>query len=371
VLTDGPESGLGAPVHPDEPVVVLFTSGTTARPKGVIHSLNTLLAASRNFAASARLRAEDSMYVLSPLASVTGVVQAITVAPLVGCTAVLDTWDAATTADLVLETAPTFFGGPDVLLDRLLDELGRRGAVTTTVRSVFVGGTMLDERILRRVEDAGIVVMRAYGSSEAPVSTTSGRDESRGQRLADDGAPLDGVEVRAGSRNDPGECCIRGPHVFLGYVDDEDDAGAFDDSEGTWYCTGDVADLSGGRVRVVGRIRDIVIRNGQKVPISEVEAYLQRLPGVVRAAGFAVEDDATRERLAMSVMDEEGGKIDLAQVGAALRDAGLATWKVPEELIMWDEPCPENATGKIVRDEVRRRSEGRPRVVAPRLETAT
>ena len=84
---------------------------------------------------------------------------------------------------------------------------------------------MLDPRILTRAEhEYGIVVLRAYGSSEAPLSTSGTRDEPEAVRLADDGRPLPGVEVRIGSRLDPAECCIGGAHLFLGYVDREDDA---------------------------------------------------------------------------------------------------------------------------------------------------
>ena len=91
-------------------------------------------------------------------------------------------------------------------------------------------------------------MLRAYGSSEAPVSTSGTRDEPEVVRLGDDGRPLRGVEVRIGSRVDPAECCIGGAHLFLGYVDTEDDAGAFDDGGGDddWFRTGDLAELRDG-----------------------------------------------------------------------------------------------------------------------------
>ena len=123
-------------------------------------------------------------------------------------------------ANLLLEHGGTFFGGPDLVLDRLLDEVEARQGAETSLGAVYLGGAMLDPRILERVElRFGIVVMRAYGSSEAPISTAGQRREARDVRLADDGAPLAGVEVRQGSKNDPTECCVTGPHLFLGYVD--------------------------------------------------------------------------------------------------------------------------------------------------------
>jgi acyl-CoA synthetase (AMP-forming)/AMP-acid ligase II len=368
-----PPSGASAfdPRSADEPSVVIYTSGTTSRPKGVIHSLGTLLAATRNFIDCAELHGEERLFVVSPLASITGMLQSITVPAMLGARVVLETkWDAAATCDLLLESGGTFFGGPDLLLDRLLDEVEARGRTRTTIGAVYLGGAMLDPRILNRIEEQfGIVVMRAYGSSEAPISTASCRSEPREIRLADDGAPLVGVEVRRGSQNDPAECCITGPHLFLGYADEGDDAHAFEtDRDGRdWFCTGDVADLSGGRVKVVGRIRDIVIRKGLKVPISEVEGLLNRLPGIARSAGYATADPETGERLAVAVLPADGVTIDFDAVIAGLRAEGLATWKLPEELVLWDEPFPENATGKVLRNRLEAESVGRPRVVAPRL----
>lgn len=157
----------------EEPSIVIYTSGTTSRPKGVVHSLSTMLAASHNYIDGAELDGEDRLFVVSPLASITGMLQCITVPVMLGAQVVLETkWDPVATCDLLLECGGTFFGGPDLLLDRLLDEVEARGGTETTIGAVYLGGTMLDTRILERVENQfGIVVMRAYGSSEAPIST--------------------------------------------------------------------------------------------------------------------------------------------------------------------------------------------------------
>ena len=184
-----------------------------------------------------------------------------------------------------MATSATFFGGPDLLLDRLLEEASKRGVAEVPITTVYLGGSMLDPRILARAEhDYGIAVLRAYGSSEAPISTSGARGEPEEVRLADDGRPLDGVEVRIGSQLDPSECCIRRRAPFLGYTDPDDDAAAFDDG---WFCTGDLAELRDGRLRIFGRIKDVVIRNGLKIPISEVDAMVAPLPGVEQCAGTA------------------------------------------------------------------------------------
>ena len=295
-VTGGPPS----PRDPDEPSVIIFTSGTTSRPKGVVHSLNTMLVASRNFIEAARLTAADNIFMISPLASVTGMLQAITIAPTLGGQVTMESrFDDVATFDLLVQTGGTFFGGPDLLLDRVLDQASARGVSDVPITVVYLGGSMLDPRILARAEhDFGIVVLRAYGSSEAPVSTSGARDEPESVRLADDGRPLRGVEVRIGSRVDPAECCIGGAHLFLGYVDPDDDAGAFDDD---WFRTGDLAELRDGRLKISGRIKDIVIRNGLNIPIAEVDGMVGALPGVAQCAGYGVADDTTGERLVMAV----------------------------------------------------------------------
>lgn len=352
----------------DEPSFVLFTSGTTSKPKGVIHSLSTLVKASTNYIDAAGLGADDSIFLISPLASVTGVVQALYIAPLLGIPVVLeDRWDPMATSELLLSSGATWYGGPDRLLDRLLDEVVARER-TVPLRAVYLGGTALDRRIVERIEDDfGIVVMRAYGSSEVPVSTSGLRTESRDIRHADDGVALADVAVKVGSAAEPTECCIRGPHTFLGYTDADDDANAFD---GNWFRTGDVAEVVEGRVRIVGRIKDIVIRNGMKIATVEVEEAVARIAGVSECAAYSVADSATGERLAMALVLDGGVELSLADVAEELLAAGLPKYKLPEELVFWDTPLPLNANGKIERNTLDVRSHGKPRVLADRVSTA-
>jgi acyl-CoA synthetase (AMP-forming)/AMP-acid ligase II len=349
----------------DEPCLVLYASGTTSAPKGVIHSVSTLMKASSNYIAATGLGADDRIFLISPLASVTGVLQAVFVGPMLSAPVVLeDRWDPLATCELLISSGATWYGGPDRLLDRLLDEaVARDDAVP--LRAVCLGGTMLDRRIVERIEDEfGIIVVRAYGSSEVPASTCSFRTEPRDVRHADDGAALADVEVRVGSTGDPTECCIRGPHTFLGYTDADDDAPAFD---GEWFRTGDVAEVTGGRVRVIGRIKDIVIRNGMKIPAAEVEEAVARIAGVRDCAAYSVADATTGERLAVAMVLDADVHMELADVADALVSAGLPKYKLPEELVFWDEPLPVNANGKVERNKLDARSAGRPRVLADRL----
>jgi acyl-CoA synthetase (AMP-forming)/AMP-acid ligase II len=150
----------------------------------------------------------------------------------------------------------------------------------------------------------------------------------------------------------------------LGYVDPEDDAAAFDDD---WFRTGDLAELRDGRLRIFGRIKDIVIRNGLNIPISEVDGRVAALPGVLQCAGYGVTDPTTGERLAMAVRLREGASLSFDTMLDGLVAAGLAKWKIPEELVYWDAPFPETASGKVQRKLLEAGGEGRAHTLAPRL----
>lgn len=360
-----PKAPAGPRRAADTPSFVLFTSGTTAKPKGVVHSVSTLMKSATNYIKAAGLRRDDRLFVVSPLASVTGVLQALFIPPMLGAAVILENkWSPADSYALLKASGGTWYGGPDMLLERLLDEAVPAGG-EIPLRAVYLGGAMLDGRVVSRAErDFGITVMRAYGASEVPVSTSGLRSDDAELRHAYDGVALDDVELRLGSALDPGELCIRGPHAFLGYTDSDDDEHAF---EGGWFHTGDVAELREGRVRIVGRLRDVVIRNGLKIPVAEVEEAINRVTGVQQAAGYAVADDVTGERLAIAVVLDPGAELELASVIDLLGGTGLAKYKLPEELVYWDEPLPTNANGKVEKKKLETGGRGRPRQIACRV----
>lgn len=351
---------------PDAPALVLFTSGTTSRPKGVVHSANTLRAAAENFVAAAELTPDDRLFLVSPLASITGILQALHMAPMLGAAVVLDDRFAPVSSlDLLLGGGASFYGGPDVVLARLFAAARDQGLDRVGLRKVSLGGTMLDPALLREAEaDFDIRVTRAYGSSEAPISTATPIADSVDARLGSDGVALSGVEVRAGTSNDPAELAIRGPHVMLGYLDDDDNDEAFVDG---WFCTGDIAEIGeGGRIRIVGRIKDVAIRNGVKIALPEVEMAVKALDGVEECVAYRVPDPQTGEHVGVAVVASVPS--ELADLTRSLRAAGVTTSKLPEELVVWSGPFPETATGKVQRVAVSERAQGMTKQVVARLE---
>lgn len=353
---------------PNSPGVVVFTSGSTSRPKGVIHSTNTLRVAAGNYIDAAGLEPSDVFFLVSPLSSITGVLQALVMAPLLaGCAVLEDEWDDGTTFDLLINERATFYGGPDVILRRLLDEADRRELSSVSLRAVSVGGALLDTLLLRRAEKMfGIRVMRAYGSSEAPFSTTTRHTAELEDRVELDGQPNRGVDVRIGSLGDKSECLIRGPHLFMGYLDAEDNSDAF---ESGWFRTGDAGVLRGDQLKIVGRLKEIVIRNGIKISMPVVEQAALGLPFVHDAAAFGRLDQDTGEHLVLAVRPIDGVRLDFGMLTGALLGTGLAKRSLPEELIVWDVPFPRTVTEKLNRAALAEESVGRPRLFADRLKS--
>jgi len=340
---------LAVPVDPDAARLVVFTSGTTSKPKGVVHTVNTLRASAANFHAMTDLERDERFFLVSPLASIAGVLQVLQLAPGLGAAAVLErAWDDEETFDLLVGTGGTFYGGTDTVLARLFDVARQRGAAVP-LRAVSVGGTMLRRDVLDAAEDEfGIRVLRVYGSSEAPSSTGARPAEPRDVRLADDGLPAPLVELRVPD-DDAREVLLRGPHVFRGYLDPVDNDECFD---GDWFRTGDAGEIRDGRLRVVGRLKEIANRSGRKVSLAEVEDAFRAATDVPGCAAFAAPDDVTGEHVALAVQIPEGELLDVPAALDAMVAAGLAKWKLPESVVSHPAPFPTTATGKVRRGEL-------------------
>ncbi|MFN8025399.1 MAG: AMP-binding protein [Acidimicrobiia bacterium] len=343
------------------PATVLFTSGTTSRPKGVVHSRATLAATTDNFVRIVDAAASLVAFLVSPLTSSAGICQ-VHLAARVGGTLVLeDRFEPEATLAFAHEVGANFLGGAPVIAERLLDAAVATGRGLPPM-TMALGGALLPRPVLELATDRfGVRIARVYGSSEAPNFSGSLPGDGRETRLGDDGALMPGNEVRIGSREHPEEGMLRGPCVFVGYLDADDNAVAFEDG---WFRTGDKLEVRDGRVTVTGRIKEIVNRNGLKISLHEVDDALHGLPGATEVACFGVPDDATGERLCVAVRVRDGATVTLADVVAHLQAAGLATRKLPEQLVLWDEPLPRTESGKIVRARLVTGSAGRPTEVA-------
>lgn len=363
----------GGPVDADWPepdrdaaAVVLFTSGTTSRPKGVTHSINTLTSGARNMALTTGADSGSVIFLVSPLASITGVMQMHLAADQHAALVLEDRFDPVASLERIARHGATLIGGAPVIVERLVAAADAHPDRRLGLRTVALGGAMLPRPLLERVMDEyGVEVSRVYGSSEAPTSTGSLPSDSREARLGDDGALLPGTEIRIGSSGHPLEGLVRGPNLFLGYLDPADNEEAF---EGGWYRTGDLVDLSTqGRLTVLGRLKEVVNRNGLKISLPEVDAAMIGAPGIAESAAFPLPDGETGERLAVAVVPSGAAEPSFEGIAGYLRGSGVATRKLPEQVVIWDGPLPRTPSGKVVRSQLASDAPAKRSLYAPRL----
>lgn len=348
-------------VSPDAVKLILYTSGTTGRPKTVLHTHNSLARSARRAAAHWGIRAGDTTLMPSPVTHVTGFTYGLELPFQERVrTVLMDKWDAAQAAAIIERESVCFTLCATPFLQELLDLAEREQRPLPSLRTFPCGGAAVPPELIRRVSRVlgNCKAFRVYGSSEAPVITL-GYPGHGHERLAaeTDGevidyevkvVDVDGQPVGAGVE---GEICARGPGLFLGYADPADTSGAFD-SEG-YYCTGDVGYRTAeGAIVFTGRIKDLINRGGEKISAKEVEDLLHQHPGVLQAAVVAMPHARLGETVCAYLIVNPGTEVTLEAVSRTLAAAGVARQKCPEKLIVVDE-FPKTASGKIKKDLLR------------------
>ena len=343
---------------PDKLAVLLYTSGTSGRPRGAMLTHRALLA---NIEQVARLeppmmRADDVVLGVLPLFHVYGLNAVLGAAVRSRATLVLqERFDPAGTLDVISRHSCTVLPlAPAVFPQWLTTD--RLGARLASVRLVLSGSAALDpDSIERFTEVTGITLHQGYGLTEAAPVVTSTR-RSPGHRLGSVGTTLEGVELRlvddrgrdvAGG--DPGEIWIRGANLFSGYWPD---GSGGPDADG-WWATGDVGLLDdAGDLVLVDRVKELVLVSGFNVYPHEVEDVIRTTEGVEEAAVIGVADDATGAAVVAYVV---APGIDRATVEAAVRhrcETRLARFKRPTRIAVVD-ALPLSVTGKVQKGRVR------------------
>jgi cyclohexanecarboxylate-CoA ligase len=344
VVQEAPELDAGL----DDVCVLMFTSGTTGTPKGVLHSHRTLLADAWSIARLFDLSG-DQVYMPSPVGHVTGLVYGVMMPLLIDGSVVLQAeWDAVAGADLIERHGCTFCVGATPFLRGLTDEYARRGT-TSALTGFACGGADIPTTLVRRATSVlDAVVTRAYGLTEMPTVTCGGPADPERVRFDTDGRLTGSSEARL---SDVGELEVRGPELCLGYLDRAHTAEAF--TFDGWFRTGDLATLSeDGTVTISGRAKDIIVRGGENIGVKEVEDYLLDHPAVSDVAVVGVPDDVLGERACAFVVPE-GPAPTLPQLSEFLLTHDIAKHKLPEYLLVVDE-LPRTPSGKIQKFRLRR-----------------
>ena len=342
---------------PGDRAVLMYTSGTTADPKGVQHSHRTLLAEATSRVYT--LNGPGARHLgLFPPGHMAGLLSLLRILLLGTPTVIMQAWDAALAATLIDRHAVTSCGGAPVQLSGLLDQQAAGTATLGTLRECLTGAAPVPPSLIRRAEAAGITAFRSYGSSEHPTVSAGTIADPLGQRAETDGRLLAGNQVRlvdADGRDVPdgqqGEILTRGPELFTGYTDQALNEAAF--LPGGWFRTGDIGRIdAGGHLTITDRLKDIIIRGGENISSKEVEDLLITHPAVADVAVIPVPDPALGERVCAVVVARPGLTFDVEQAREHFAAAGAARQKTPEVIVLADE-LPRTPSGKVRKDVLR------------------
>ncbi|MGI5132277.1 FadD3 family acyl-CoA ligase [Pseudonocardia sp. CA-107938] len=346
-------------VGPDTRLDVMFTSGTTGRPKGVPHTHGQVVRLYTEYTANLGLRAADRYLIVNPFFHSFGLLAGLLSCLIRGATALpVRRLDTAAVLDLVERERVTGVPGPPTLYASLLNDPTLPGRDLSALRLAVTGAAVIPTELIRRMradlgfrdiltaygltESTGVVTMCRLGDPDEVVEVTSGSAVADVQiRIA----PLAGADGA-------GEILVRGYNVMAGYLDDPQATAAAIDEEG-WLHTGDVGRLDdAGNLHITGRLGDMFIVGGFNVAPAEVEQLLCRHPAVSEAAVIGVPDERLGEVGCAFVVLRQGAALGSTDELIAWCRDKLANFKVPRAVVVLPE-LPRAATGKVAKAQLR------------------
>jgi acyl-CoA synthetase (AMP-forming)/AMP-acid ligase II len=366
LIAEGDDKWQRPNVDPNSVKMILYTSGTTGRPKGVLHTHNT--GPLRNQAAVnywfKGVRDEEglstTMLMASPVTHVTG--QSAMELPFFSDarTIFMERWDAETAIGLIESERVTWSVGATPFLQELLAEAERQGSRLETLKVFACGGAEVPPQLIRKAYESldQCKAVRVFGSSECPLITLGfvGQDQ---EELA---ATTDGLIVDYDVRvvddegnqllnGQIGEICARGPSMMLGYANPEQTSESFD--EDGFFATGDLGYVTvDNAIVITGRKKDLINRGGEKISAKEVEDVLHQIPAIKEAAVVSMPHERMGEAVCAYVILKPGMELDLPTLVEYVRGADMARQKTPERLVVVED-FPRTASGKIRKDKLR------------------
>ncbi|WP_083733816.1 AMP-binding protein [Sphingopyxis sp. KK2] len=346
-------------VDANDLALLVYTSGTTADPKGVMHSARGFLAEMETMRLMRAGSDDDAVISPWPPGHVAGALSMYRFlcqgTPLI----LMDQWDATLAAELIDRHKVTSSSGTPFHLSGMIAAADAQGYDLTSLRQYLVGAAPVPPSLIERCQALGLAVYHCYGSSEHPTVTSGVVDDPLDKQLHTEGRAIIGSEMRFVDDDggdvppgEDGEICTRGPELFMGYLDASLNEAAF--LPGGWYRTGDIGRLDeGGYLLITDRKKDIIIRGGENISSKEVEAVLLGHPAVADVAVVAAKDERMGEVVRACVVPAPGATLTLEEVRDHFFAAGIAKQKTPERLSLFAE-LPRNASGKVLKHELRR-----------------
>lgn len=331
--------------------MIMYTSGTTGRPKGVMHSHNSIHALIHQLGEHWLIEPGDQFLVASPISHIGGSIYAFEIPILLGASAVLmERWDADDAVALLTSQRCSHFAGATPFLTQLLDAAKRADTRLPDLKVFICGGASVPPTLIREARDYfdRARVTRVYGSTEVPVMTVGVVEPYDVNHAAE-------TDGRAGiatlSLSDSGEILARGPQMLVGYHHAEDEASCFDDNG--FFRTGDQGRWVDDDYLVIsGRLKDIIIRHGENIAPKEIEDMLIGHPDIADIAIVGLPDPRTGERACAVIVPRSPATPDLNTLRNYLNTLGIAKFKIPEQVELWDS-LPKNDAGKVLKHQIR------------------
>ncbi|HEX4725234.1 MAG TPA: AMP-binding protein [Pseudonocardiaceae bacterium] len=348
---------------PDEPAQMIYTSGTSGVMKAVVHSQNTLYAAVRTVSEPHRLTEDDVITVASLATGMAGMAYAVYMSLFLGATCVVQdrNTDMALLRDLIAAHRVTWLYSAPANLVNLLAAQENDPRDTTSLDKIVAGSAPVQPQVITHVRDVfGVPLYALWGMTENGAVTLTRPDDPDGWAAESDGRPMPWMEVRIDAEPgaEAGRLLVRGASQCLGYLGQRDTYEACLDADG-WFDTGDLAKDDGrGGIRITGRRADLITRaNGLKVATLDVEAVLQRHPGIIEVVMVGYPDpNVPGGDLVCAIVVHTWPPLTLKQVHEYLAAEGVAEWLWPDR-IQYVSVIPRNPLGKILRQPLRERLE--------------
>ncbi len=347
-------------LRPNDVMKIMYTSGTTGEPKGVMHTSNTILCSLKTVSERVGLGGNDVIFMPSPFAHSIGFCYGILLSLYLGAELVtLDAWDPAMAADIMERHRVTFMFGATPFMSDLTNLPRINDRNLEKFRIFLTAGAPVPPSLVNRASSVlGASIVSGFGMTELGLVTAV--ESTHLQRALDsDGCAIPHAELRVVDterrevpRGAEGEIQVRGSSTFVGYHGRPD---LYDvDAEG-WFSTGDLAKMDEyGYIRITGRSKDIIIRGGENIPVVEVEKLIHEMPQVNEVAIVGMPDERLGERSCAFVSLRDGNELTLPEVTAFLDSRSLARQYLPEKLIVVDS-LPKTPAGKIQKFELRER----------------
>ncbi|RLU83672.1 p-hydroxycinnamoyl-CoA synthetase [Streptomyces griseocarneus] len=359
LIADAPAAGpIDEPVTGDDLCLIMYTSGTTGRPKGAMLTHANVTWNAVNVLIDHDLTADETALVAAPLFHTAGLNMLTLPVLLKGGTCVLTgSFDPDATLDLIERHAVTFVFGVPTMYEQIARRPRWPDADLSSLRLLTCGGSPVPTPLIAAYQQRGLTFQQGYGMTEAAPGTLFLDAEHALSKAGSAGVPHFFSDVRVvrpdltqAGTDETGEVLVHGPHVMPGYWGlPEESAAAFTDG---WFRSGDAARIDAdGYITIVDRLKDVIISGGENIYPAEVEDALLAHPDIVECAVIGVPDETWGEVPRAVVVPREGSGLAPDEVSGSLRGR-LAPYKIPKSVVMAQE-LPRTASGKLLKPRVR------------------